>query len=108
MLGVSDKEYRKLVKRTLIACDGSVKNAAELLGIHPANLSRTLHHRTLGAWWIKFKTAKQLERARARVRRAYLRKKERALALQGIGPELAYELARRPRPPSPLRRRAPP
>jgi hypothetical protein len=102
---VSDKEYRRLVKRTLIACDGSVKHAAELLGVHPANLSRTLNHRALGAWWIRFKTARQLQRARERGRRAYLRKKERALISSGYPPELARELAARPRPPSPLRRR---
>jgi hypothetical protein len=101
---MSNKDYRKLVKRTLIACEGSVKSAAELLGVHPANLSRTLNHRSLGSWWLRYKAAKQLERTRARYHRAYLRKKERALVEAGYHPDLAYELARRPRPISPRRR----
>ena len=107
LLGMSPEEYRKAVKRTLIACDGRVCAAAELLGVNRSSLSRSLSHHALAGWWLAFKKKKQLERARARNRIAYLRKKERALALQGIPPDLAYELARRPAPDRSWRRRAP-
>lgn len=95
-----------MVKRTLIACEGCVTATAELLGINRSSLSRTLTHYALADWWLKFKAQKQLERARAKHRRAYIKKKERALALAGVPPELAYELARRPAPERATKRRS--
>jgi hypothetical protein len=95
--GLSDKERLVLIKRAVIACEGSVTHAASLLGIHITTLSRALNHHTLGAWWSSYKAKKQLERARARGKRKRLREKERSLIECGYEPALARDLARRPR-----------
>jgi hypothetical protein len=85
--------FRKAVKQALEVTEGSVNNAATILGMHPAELSRALNHRGLYPWWRKFKDAKVLERQRAAKRRAYQRRKLRALLEAGYDQATAEYLA---------------
>lgn len=94
MLGLPTPEWHALVKRTLILCDGHVKNASQVLGVPYQSLSKCLQHHSLHPWWKSFRGKLSRERAQARNRRAYIRAKERSLIESGYDPEQAAELAR--------------
>jgi hypothetical protein len=87
------QEFEKAVKKTLKATGGSVRDAAEILGIHATRLSSALQHRRLYPWWSRYKEQLSIERRRARERRAYYRKKLRALLESGYDLATAEALA---------------
>lgn len=93
MLDLPKEEWFALAKRTLIACDGHVRNAAELLGLKYKALSGALNRGELAVWWIPYKEKLMLKRAQGRYRRAYERRKVRAFIDSGVPRELAEELA---------------
>jgi hypothetical protein len=71
------EEYLKEVKRTVIACDGSVSVAAVALGIRRTRLSQLLNHNGLVHWWVPYKAKRKKENERARNRRYQQRRRER-------------------------------
>lgn len=98
MLGLPKDEWVATAKRTLIACGGSVKDAAHVLGMDYKALSGALNRGALAAWWIPYKTRLVAETTRARYRRAALRKRARRLVDAGCPPDRAEELAARRAP----------
>ena len=93
MLGLPPPEWNALVKRTLVLCEGHVRNASQVLGVPYQSLSRCLQHHSLHPWWKAFRGKLSRERAKARTRRYYIREKERALIEAGYDPATAAELA---------------
>lgn len=91
--GMTTKEFQTAVKRTLKACDGSVTNAARLLGMKIPALSRALNHRGLIKWWTSYKNKLALKRMREKNRRKYQRRKMRGLIESGYDPLTAQYLA---------------
>jgi hypothetical protein len=91
MLGMDPEDFRNLVKKTLQACDGSVTAAALSLGVDRTSLSRALNHRGLVEWYVPYRNRITLERLRARRRRAYERQRRRALAAQGLDPDVFFK-----------------
>lgn len=87
------KEFRAAVKRAILACEGSVTNAAMLLGMDVTVLSRHLNHRGLVNWWTSYKAKRSLERLRARGQRKRHRAKIRGLLEAGYDPTTAEFLA---------------
>jgi hypothetical protein len=88
--------FRKEVKRILIAVNGRVCDAAEILGMRPEQLSKLLNHRGLVEWWVPWRKRLSLERYHARNRRSQDRYRRRKLLEQGIDPDLNYK-PRKPR-----------
>ena len=92
-VGMTRQEFEKAVKKALKATGGSVRNAAAILGMHETRLSSALQHRRLYPWWSRYKEQVSTERRRARERRAYYRKKLRALVESGYDLATAEALA---------------
>lgn len=93
MRGMTRSEFHKAVKKTLKVTKGSVCDAAAILGMSAKDLSRALQHGTIYPWWKRYKEELSLERRRARERRAYYRKKLRALLESGYDLATAEALA---------------
>lgn len=90
------EDFRNLVKRTLVACEGNVTATALSLGIHRTALSRMLNHKGLVEWYVPYRNRLTLERVRARSRRSYERRRRRQLIDQGLDPDLYFK-PRKPR-----------
>lgn len=97
MLRAQNEEDRALIKKTLQACGGSVKDAALLLGIDRKKLSYMLNHRGLVEWYVPYRNRLVTERARARWRRSYDQRRRKKLVDQGIDPSLVDLPAQKPR-----------
>lgn len=82
------EEDRALIKKTLQACGGSVKDAAMCLGVDRRRLSLLLNHRGLVEWYVPYRNKLITERARARWRRSYDQRRRKRLIDQGIDPSL--------------------
>ena len=91
--GMTADEFQAAVKQAIQVCEGSVQNAAHVLGMPPNALSHALNPRGLVGWWTKYKSAKVLETARAKARRRYRRRKLRALLEAGYDQATAEYLA---------------
>lgn len=98
MLGLPRDEWLTLAKRTLVACDGHVRNAAEILGLKYKALSGALNRGELATWWLPYKRRLMADRAHARHRRAYERRKVRAFVESGVPLIVAEDLAKRRAP----------
>lgn len=81
-----NEEQRALIKKTLQACGGSVKDAAACLGIDRRRLSHLLNHRGLVEWYVPYRNKLTMERMRARWRRSYDQRRRKKLIDQGIDP----------------------
>ncbi len=91
--GMDRAQFCEEIKRVLKVCDGSVKNAAQILGMSPTLLSQTLNRRPLLSWWEKYKEQGIAARRLERSRRQYRRKKLRALLESGYDLATAEALA---------------
>lgn len=91
------EEQRALIKKTLQACGGSVKEAALCLGMDRRRLSYLLNHRGLVEWYVPYRTKLVTERMRARWRRSYDQRRRKRLIDQGIDPSLVDLPSYKPR-----------
>lgn len=91
--GMDRAQLHKEIKRVLKVCEGSVKDAAAILGMTPNTLSGLLNRRPLLSWWEPFKAQCAAERRLARHRRRYYRKKLRSLVESGYDLATAEALA---------------
>lgn len=73
-----DLEIRKII----IDCGYNATKAAIILGISAGALYFNLHSDRQQEWWRKAKEKKKADNKKARYRRAYEKKKQRALELE--------------------------